>query len=161
MLFRNISVRKRIGATTAIFTLLTIFLCFHTSLTAFLSFIDRGQGLNHCICDVSHLLAAFSSVLSNDSTLSAAITAYDEEIVPRGGEEVKCSIENGFMLHDWQKVLESPVFKNGFKPMKGHDGGDQKQQVKEEVKEVSEHAKVQMKREETEALGIQQEVAAH
>ncbi len=37
-------------------------------------------------------------------------------------EEVKCSIENGFVLHDWQKVLESSVFKNGFKPMKGHDG---------------------------------------
>ncbi|KAL6716877.1 hypothetical protein ACLMJK_004789 [Lecanora helva] len=84
----------------------------------------RGQGLNHCICDVSNILAGLSSVLSgdeNNTTLATAITAYDDEVIPRGGEEVKCSLENGFMLHDWQKVLESPVFRNGFKPMKGHD----------------------------------------
>ena len=42
-------------------------------------------------------------------------------MVPRGSEEVKCSIENGIMLHDWEKVKESPVFKTGFRPMKGHD----------------------------------------
>lgn len=42
-------------------------------------------------------------------------------MVPRGREEVKCSVENGYMLHDWEKVQESPVFRNGFKPMDGHD----------------------------------------
>jgi hypothetical protein len=41
--------------------------------------------------------------------------------VPRGAEEVKCSVENGIMLHDWEKVKQSPVFTNGFRPMKGHD----------------------------------------
>lgn len=25
------------------------------------------------------------------------------------------------MLHDWEKVKQSPVFTNGFRPMKGHD----------------------------------------
>jgi len=125
---------------------------------------DRGQGLNHCICDVSHLLSAFTSILSNQSTLSAAISAYDEEIVPRGGEEVKCSVENGFMLHDWQKVLESPVFRNGFKPMTGHDNAEAKEEEEEEEERevgVSEHAEVQMKREKEEAVVGKIEVAAH
>jgi hypothetical protein len=25
------------------------------------------------------------------------------------------------MLHDWEKVKQSPVFTAGFRPMKGHD----------------------------------------
>jgi hypothetical protein len=101
---------------------------------------DRGQGLNHCICDNSHLLDAIQRVLANKADLRQAISAYDEEVVPRGSEEVKCSVENGFMLHDWEKVRESPVFKSGFRPMTGHDGKSA----------FSEHAEVQWKREEEE-----------
>ena len=82
---------------------------------------DRGQGLNHCICDVSNLLAGIKAVVSQETTLVDAITAYEAEMVPRGQEEVKCSVENGYMLHDWEKVQQSPVFTNGFKPMEGHD----------------------------------------
>lgn len=82
----------------------------------------RGQGLNHCICDVSHLLDKLQSVLKGETDQKAAITAYDEEVVKRGAEEVKCSLENGMMLHDWEKVKQSPVFTTGFKPMTGHDG---------------------------------------
>lgn len=124
---------------------------------------DRGQGLNHCICDVSYLLSALSSILSNQSTFSAAISAYDEEVVPRGGEEVKCSVENGFMLHDWQKVMESPVFRNGFKPMTGHDDAEvEKKEEEERGVWMSEHAEVQIKREkeEKEAVG-NLKIAAH
>ena len=81
--------------------------------------------------------------------------------MPRGGEEVKCSVENGFMLHDWQKVLESPVFRNGFKPMTGHDDAEAKKKEEEEMGVgVSEHGQVQMKREKEEAVG-KVEVAAH
>ena len=94
--------------------------------------------------------------------MSAAVSAYDEEVVPRGGEEVKCSVENGFMLHDWQKVLESPVFRNGFKPMTGHDDAEARKEEKEEERRgVSEHAEVQMKREKEEAAVGKIEVAAH
>lgn len=80
--------------------------------------------------------------------MKQAISSYDEEVVPRGRDEVKCSMENGLMLHDWQKIKESPVFRNGFKPMTGHDGKEA----------LSEHAEVHMKREEEERR-IQ--VAAH
>lgn len=61
-------------------------------------------------------------------------------MVPRGAEEVKCSVENGLMLHDWQKVKQSPVFQTGFKPMSGHDRPGS----------LSEHAKAQMEREKRE-----------
>jgi 2-polyprenyl-6-methoxyphenol hydroxylase-like FAD-dependent oxidoreductase len=91
-------------------------------LPQFLTFpLDRGQGLNHCICDITNLLDAIQLSLSGRKTLQAAIKEYDDEIVPRGREEVQCSVENGFMLHDWDKVLSSPVFQNGFHPMTGHD----------------------------------------
>jgi hypothetical protein len=66
---------------------------------------------------VSHI----KKVASGENTLEAAIGAYEAELIPRGSEEVKCSIENGIMLHDWEKVKQSPVFTNGFRPMKGHD----------------------------------------
>ncbi|KAF2858090.1 putative monooxygenase [Piedraia hortae CBS 480.64] len=81
----------------------------------------RGQGLNHCVCDTSELLAAFDEVCNYKSSLEQAISKYEADLVPRGSEEVKCSVENGKMLHDWDKVRESPVFKDGFRPMKGHD----------------------------------------
>lgn len=84
----------------------------------------RGQGLNHCICDISHFLNNIQSVLRGETTQKEAITAYDDEVVKRGAEEVKCSLENGLMLHDWEKVKQSPVFTTGFKPMTGHDGAN-------------------------------------
>lgn len=43
-------------------------------------------------------------------------------MIPRGKEEVACSVENGIMLHDWDKIQQSPVFQRGFKPMDGHSG---------------------------------------
>jgi len=81
----------------------------------------RGQGLNHCIADCHHLLGQIKSAISGAKSWSQAITDYENEMVPRGAEEVKCSIENGIMLHDWEKVKQSPVFTSGFRPMKGHD----------------------------------------
>lgn len=41
-------------------------------------------------------------------------------MIPRGKEEVNCSVENGLTLHDWSKIQQSPVFRRGFKPMEGH-----------------------------------------
>ncbi|WPH01309.1 Hypothetical protein R9X50_00414800 [Acrodontium crateriforme] len=80
----------------------------------------RGQGLNHCIADCFSLANSIKGAVE-DCNWSAAIEEYEKELVPRGAEEVKCSIENGIMLHDWSKVRQSPVFTEGFRPMKGHD----------------------------------------
>ncbi|KAK3681666.1 hypothetical protein B0T22DRAFT_522863 [Podospora appendiculata] len=93
----------------------------------------RGQGLNHCINDVFHLLNGLRSVVGGETSLTVAVAAYEKEMVPRGTEEVRCSVENGLMLHDWKKIQESPVFKRGFKPMDGHSA-------------VSEHAQLHLRR---------------
>lgn len=50
-------------------------------------------------------------------------------MIPRGKEEVSCSVENGLMLHDWNKIQESPVFRRGFKPMDGHSAVQEKAEV--------------------------------
>ncbi|TKA60459.1 hypothetical protein B0A49_10478, partial [Cryomyces minteri] len=44
-----------------------------------------------------------------------AIAAYEAEMVARGGEEVRLSITNTTMLHDWAKVLASPVMTKGMR----------------------------------------------
>ncbi|KAL8974400.1 MAG: hypothetical protein Q9197_001369 [Variospora fuerteventurae] len=80
----------------------------------------RGQGLNHCIADIFSLMAQVKHAVSGEKNWRAALADYEEELVPRGSEEVKCSLENGIMLHDWEKVKQSPVFTTGFRPMKGH-----------------------------------------
>lgn len=41
--------------------------------------------------------------------------------MPCGSEEVKCSVENGIMLHGWEKVKRGRAFTNGARPVKGHD----------------------------------------
>ncbi|KAI9692708.1 MAG: hypothetical protein M1820_009413 [Bogoriella megaspora] len=81
----------------------------------------RGQGLNHCITDVYNLMEQIKQASYGEIAWNDAISAYEEELVQRGSEETKCSIENGIMLHDWDKVLRSPLLNAGFRPMKGHD----------------------------------------
>ncbi|KHN94879.1 Aromatic-ring hydroxylase-like protein [Metarhizium album ARSEF 1941] len=106
----------------------------------------RGQGLNHCIKDVSLLSEVLKAVLGSPAaslTLAKGVAQYEEEMIPRGAEEVRCSVENGMLLHDWKKIQESPVFRRGFKPMDGH--GDAVH-VAGPDENISEHARVQMER---------------
>lgn len=51
--------------------------------------------------------------MSGDVAQEAAVDAYEVELKARGGEEVRLSETNTRMLHDWARVLESPVFKIG------------------------------------------------
>lgn len=50
--------------------------------------------------------------------LAAAIEKYEVEMKERAGEEVRLSVLNTTMLHDWAKVMESPVFKAGLQKNK-------------------------------------------
>lgn len=60
-------------------------------------------------------------VRDGKASLREVVGAYEKEMIPRGQEEVSCSVENGLLLHDWRKIQESPVFRRGFKPMDGHE----------------------------------------
>ena len=42
-----------------------------------------------------------------------AIAKYEEEMKRRSGEEVKLSATNTEMLHDWNLVRQSPLFRSG------------------------------------------------
>ncbi|KAK5047620.1 hypothetical protein LTR16_011103, partial [Cryomyces antarcticus] len=44
-----------------------------------------------------------------------AIAAYEAGMVARGGEEVRLSIANTTMLHDWARVMTSPVMTKGLR----------------------------------------------
>lgn len=78
---------------------------------------DRGQGLNHAVCDAGNLLEAITSIAKGQQNREEAITAYDEEMVKRGAAEVNLSVKNALMVHDWKKVMESPAMKVGIKKM--------------------------------------------
>ena len=41
------------------------------------------------------------------------ITPYEQEMIARGGEEVRVTPMNTAMLHDWEKVSQSPFMKRG------------------------------------------------
>lgn len=40
-------------------------------------------------------------------------------MIARGGEEVQLGGENSKMLHDWDKVRQSPTFRKGFTKSQG------------------------------------------
>ncbi|TVY42224.1 FAD-dependent monooxygenase [Lachnellula subtilissima] len=75
---------------------------------------ERGQGLNHSITDAGKLVQALTSAPNQ----SSAIQTYELEMTNRAGAEVRCSIANTTMLHDWNRVLESPLMKTGLQQNK-------------------------------------------
>jgi 2-polyprenyl-6-methoxyphenol hydroxylase-like FAD-dependent oxidoreductase len=74
----------------------------------------RGQGLNHCICDAVNFVKAVKAVHASPANREEAISAYDRELVMRGSEEVQVSLKSAIMVHDWEKLMESPVMKKGY-----------------------------------------------
>lgn len=84
-------------------------------------------------------MTGLEGVFRGETELEDAIKIYEADVIPRGQEEVKCSVENGYMLHDWKKVEASPVFTRGFKPMEGHDSEPKEQEdLGEKLKEAEE-----------------------
>jgi 2-polyprenyl-6-methoxyphenol hydroxylase-like FAD-dependent oxidoreductase len=72
---------------------------------------QRGQGLNHSITDAGKLRDALVSIANGSA--GEAISAYETEMIERGGTEVRDGIANTTLLHDWEKVKESPLFRKG------------------------------------------------
>lgn len=73
---------------------------------------QRGQGLNHSISDAGKLRDAIVKIAEGGDR-SKLVTAFEDEMIARAGEEVRGSTANTSMLHDWSKVLQSPVFQKG------------------------------------------------
>ncbi len=82
-------------------------------LTYHVTTLDRGQGLNHAIADAASYVAALRGVREGRGGLGDAVAGYEGEMVGRGAEEVRLSKLNTEMVHDWDRLVESPVFKMG------------------------------------------------
>ena len=78
---------------------------------------QRGQGLNHAIKDALEVFKAIESFWNGGEfgiqERKEALKTYEEEMIPRGGEEVRMSEKNCVHMHNWEKVMESPSVKKG------------------------------------------------
>lgn len=73
----------------------------------------RGQGLNHGIADAVSLVDQLKAVKSGSKGLKEAMGDYESEMCQRAGEEVKQGKMNTEMLHDWEKLMDSPFMRIG------------------------------------------------
>jgi 2-polyprenyl-6-methoxyphenol hydroxylase-like FAD-dependent oxidoreductase len=73
---------------------------------------QRGQGLNHSVTDAGKLRDALVGIV-HGADRGSTITAFEDEMVKRGGTEVRDGMANTAMLHDWEKVKLSPLFTKG------------------------------------------------
>jgi 2-polyprenyl-6-methoxyphenol hydroxylase-like FAD-dependent oxidoreductase len=85
---------------------------------------QRGQGLNHSITDAGQLRDVLVRLWQSDPVTRNAeqerlITEFENQMIARAGEEVRTSTLNTTMLHDWAKVLQSPLFQGGLKKVSG------------------------------------------
>jgi 2-polyprenyl-6-methoxyphenol hydroxylase-like FAD-dependent oxidoreductase len=74
---------------------------------------ERGQGMNHGIADAASLVRKLKSALMDHSSVKEAIREYSAEMIERAGDEVATSKENTEMLHDWSRMMNSPIMQRG------------------------------------------------
>lgn len=87
---------------------------------------QRGQGLNHGIADAAYLTTLMKSVVAAEKSQDQAMTEYMDEMVERAGEETRMSLVNTDMIHQYDKMMNSPLFKQG-----GHATQTNKQALEE------------------------------
>ncbi|KZM27237.1 uncharacterized protein EKO05_0002290 [Ascochyta rabiei] len=75
---------------------------------------QRAQGLNHSVTDAGKLRDALVKI-QEGAAQKDVIDAFEEEMLTRGGTEVREGTANTVMLHDWERIKESPLFKKGMR----------------------------------------------
>lgn len=73
----------------------------------------RGQGLNHGIADARRVVLGLKEAVLGKVGLGEMVEGYQKEMIERAGDEVRLSLMNTEMLHDWERVKESPLMKVG------------------------------------------------
>lgn len=69
--------------------------------------------MNHGIADAASLVQKLRSALTDHSSVKEAVRAYNAEMIHRAGDEVVTSKENTEMLHDWSRMMDSPIMQRG------------------------------------------------
>ena len=77
--------------------------------------VDCGQGLNNAIHDAAYLCRALAKHVEDEKLLPEAVAAYENEVVRRGWKAVEESAMNLLMVHEWEKMRESMLFRNGMR----------------------------------------------
>ena len=67
--------------------------------------------MNHSITDAGKLV----EFLTTNQHQKTAIDDYETEMKARTGEEVRVSVINTTMLHNWEKCIVSPLMTAGLK----------------------------------------------
>jgi hypothetical protein len=80
----------------------------HLSLSP-LILVDRGQGLNHAICDAKTFVEAMKKVKDGETDLQDGIEAYNDDVVKRGAGEVRESLKIAELQHDWDSIMQAPM----------------------------------------------------
>lgn len=73
----------------------------------------RGQGVNHGIADALKMVEVLERVDKREMSLKDALREYEDEMIKRAGEEVSISMMNTEMMHDWEKLMQSPFMQRG------------------------------------------------
>lgn len=62
------------------------------------------------------------SVHSGKKSLAEAIGEYETEMRPRASQEIQLTLEQAHAAHDWELLMQSPIFKLGAnKPTAGKE----------------------------------------
>ncbi|CAL8584300.1 hypothetical protein XPA_009904 [Xanthoria parietina] len=77
----------------------------------------RGQGLNNGILDAAYLCRSLNAHCQDGKGITDVLEVYEKELQERGKEAVISSGENSLMVHDWERLKQSPIFTMGFKPL--------------------------------------------
>lgn len=72
--------------------------------------------MNHGIADASSLTQKLKAVKAGETSVQDAVDRYSEEMIDRAGDEVRTSLINTQMIHDWDRVLQSPILQRGGNP---------------------------------------------
>ncbi|KAF1937425.1 FAD/NAD(P)-binding domain-containing protein [Clathrospora elynae] len=75
---------------------------------------QRGQGLNHSVTDAGKLRDAMVMIQSGEDRRTA-VNAFEDEMIKRGGSEVRDGTANTILVHDWERVKQSPLFTKGMR----------------------------------------------
>ncbi|KAF2621178.1 FAD/NAD(P)-binding domain-containing protein [Macroventuria anomochaeta] len=78
----------------------------------------RGQGLNNALQDASNFVSIMVSVSKGSATLAEVVQAYDDEVLERGQTEMDISLKQSYFVHDWDKLMQSPMVKIGMHQVK-------------------------------------------
>jgi 2-polyprenyl-6-methoxyphenol hydroxylase-like FAD-dependent oxidoreductase len=77
----------------------------------------RGQGLNHAVQDAFAVCKAIQRFWKDGAYTvedrCQAIREYETEMISRTGEEVRLSEASSYAIHDWAKVMQSPLVQRG------------------------------------------------